>query len=64
MAKLPEPTLTSPPGVSVKYFLHGPASEESLLVGAAVVLSDGLCPPFEASPNKNIFQHLFGIKFY
>ena len=64
MAKLPEPTLTSPPGVSVKYFLHGPTSEGSLLAGAAVVSSDGLCRPFDASPNKNIFQHLFGIKFH
>jgi hypothetical protein len=35
-----------------------------MLAGAAVVLSDGLCPPFDASPNKNMFQHLFGIKFH
>jgi hypothetical protein len=61
---LPEPTHPYPPGVSVKYFLHGPASEESLLAGAAVVSCDGLCPPFDATPNKSIFQHLFGLEFH
>ena len=35
-----------------------------MLASAAVVLSDGLCPPFDASPNKNMFQHLFGIEFH
>ncbi len=35
-----------------------------MLGSAAVVSSDGLCPPFNASPNKNMFQHLFGIKFH
>jgi len=62
-ATLPEPTLASPPGISIKYFLHGRHSEESMLAGAAVVLSDGLCPPFDACPNKSMFQHLFAIKF-
>ncbi len=61
---LPEPTLASPPGVLVKYFLHGQNSEESMLGGAALVLSNGLCSPFNVSPNKNMFQHLFGIKFH
>jgi len=35
-----------------------------MLAGAAVVLSDGLCQPFDASPNKNLFRHLFGIKIH
>ena len=34
-----------------------------MLAGAAVISSDGLCPPFDASPNTNLFQHLFGIEF-
>ena len=61
---LPEPMHPCPPGVSVKYFLHGPALEESLLAGAAVVSCDGLCPLFDATPNKSIFQHLFGLEFH
>ena len=59
-----EPTVAIPPGVLVKYYLHSHHSDESMLAGAAVVSSDGLCPPFDASPNKNMLQHLFGIKFH
>ena len=62
-ATLPPSTLIPPPGVSLKYFLHGCHSDESMFAGAAVISSDGLCPPFDASPNKNMFQHLFGIEF-
>jgi hypothetical protein len=62
-ATLHPSTLIHPPGVSLKYFLRGCHSDESMLAGAAVISSDGLCPPFDASPNKNLFQHLFGIKF-
>jgi hypothetical protein len=60
-----EPMIAIPPapGVLVKYYLHGHHSEESMLAGAAVMLSDGLCPPFNASPNNNMFQQLFGIEF-
>jgi hypothetical protein len=63
MATLPPSTLIHSPGVSVKYFLHGCHSDKSMLAGMAVISSDGLCPPFDASPNKNLFQHLFGIEF-
>ena len=59
-----ESTIAIPPGVLVKYYLHGRHSEESMLAGAAVVLLDGLCPPFDVSPKKNMFQHLFGIEFH
>jgi hypothetical protein len=34
-----------------------------MLAGTAVISSDGLCPPFDAGPNKNLFKHLFGIEF-
>jgi hypothetical protein len=50
-----EHTVAIPPAVLVKYYLHGHHSDTSMLAGAAVVSSDGLCPPFDASPNKNMF---------
>ena len=59
-----EPMVAIPPGVLVKYYLHGHHSKESMLAGTAVVSLDGRCPPFDASPNKNMFQHLFGIEFH
>ncbi len=62
-ATLPPSTFIHPPRVLLKYFLHGGHSDESMLAGAAVVLSDGLCPPFDACPNKNLFQHLFVVEF-
>jgi hypothetical protein len=52
-----------PTGVIVKYFLHRPDSDETCLTGASVVSAAGLCPPFDACPNANLFQHLFGIEF-
>ena len=62
-ARLPPSTCINPPGVSLKYFLHGIHSVETMLAGTAVISSDGLCLPFDASLNKNLFQHLFGIGF-
>ncbi len=52
-----------PTGVIVKYFLHRPDSDENCLTGASVVLPAGLCLPFDACPNTNLFQHLFGVEF-
>ena len=63
MAALPPSTFIHPPDVLLKYFLHGCHSDESMLASAAVISSDGLYPPFGAGPNKNLFQHLFGIEF-
>ena len=51
------------PTVKVSYFLHRPHTDISVVAGASVLSVDGLCPPFDASPNSNIFQHLFGIEF-
>jgi hypothetical protein len=62
-AMLPPLTFIHPPGVLVQYFLHGGHSDKFMLAGTTVILSDSLCPPFEARPNKNLFQHLFGIEF-
>jgi hypothetical protein len=53
-----------PQGVTVKYILHRHGSDESVLCGAAVISVDGMCPPFDAGTNQNMFQHLFGIKFH
>ncbi len=49
--------------IIIKYFLHCPNSDSSILVGLEVISADGLCPAFNACPNWNIFQHHFGIEF-
>ncbi len=51
-------------GINIKYYLHGHGSDESSLNGSAVISVDGLCPPFDAGTNQNMFQHLFGVKFH
>jgi len=61
---LPQDTTITPKGVRIKYFIHGPGSDESSLCGAAVLSTDGLCPPFDAGSNQNLFQHFFGIEFH
>ena len=53
-----------PSGVIVKYYLHGHGLDESVLCGAAVISVDGMCAPFDANSNQNMFRHLFGIKFH
>ncbi len=53
-----------PPGVIVKYYIHGHGLDESDLCGAAVISVDGMCAPFDANANQNMFQHLFGIEFH
>ena len=63
MASLPKISKGSQNGIIVKYFLHPPSLDETCLTGASVVSCEGLCPPFDACPNTNIFQHLFSIKF-
>ena len=50
-------------GVDVKYFVHLPDSNPSMVVGLAVVCSDGLSPPFVPDENANLFGHYFGIEF-
>ena len=63
MASLPKIPEGSQNGILMKYFLHPPSSDETCLTGALVVLCECLRPPFDACPNTNIFQHLFGIEF-
>ena len=57
-ATLPKPSLIIPPGVLVKYFLHGWNSEEFKQAGAAVVSRDDLCPPFVATPPQKKYTCL------
>jgi hypothetical protein len=49
--------------VHIKYFLHCFGADEACLFGSSIVSTTGLCPPFDACPNTNMFQYLFGIKF-
>ena len=53
----------SPNDVHIKYFLHHPGSDDACLSGSVIISTAGLCPPFNACQNTNMFQHLFGIKF-
>ncbi len=50
-------------GVIIKYYIHRPDADDTLLVGSEVISIDGLCPAFNACPNSNIFQTYFGIEF-
>ncbi len=60
-------TLKSTPnndrGVIIKYSIHHPDSNDTVLVGLEVISVDGLCPAFNACPNLNIFQTYFGLEF-
>jgi len=38
--------------------------DESVLCGAAVVSVNGMCAPFDANANQNMFRRLFGIEFH
>ncbi len=48
----------------IKYHLHQGDADSSILPGSSVLLGDSLCPPFEACPNWNLFQHYFGVEFH
>jgi hypothetical protein len=63
-ASSPALTQDNSTSIIIKYFLHHPNSDISILVGSEVISADGLCPAFNACPNSNIFQHHFGIEFY
>ena len=47
-----------------KYYLHTLGADTTVLAGAAVFSLDGLCLPFDGSPNSNIFWDQFGIEFH
>ncbi len=50
-------------GVDVHYHLYHPDANPFILVGSAVISTDGLCPAFLSDDDLNIFGHYFGIKF-
>ena len=52
------------PRIVVKYNIHRDGADTSILAGSCVISTAGLCPPFEACPNMNLFQHFFGIEFH
>jgi hypothetical protein len=54
-ASNPPDQMPIPPGVIVKYYIHGHGLDESILCGAAVVAVDGMCAPFDANANQNMF---------
>jgi hypothetical protein len=54
----------SPTMIAVKYYLHRDGQDTSILAGSSVISRDSTCPPFESCPNRNIFQHYFGIEFH
>jgi hypothetical protein len=41
-------------GIIIKYSIHRPDSDNTVLVGLEVISVDGLCPAFNACPNLNI----------
>ena len=54
----------SAPRIVVKYNIHRDGKDTSILAGSSVISTSGLCPPFEACPNRNLFQQFFGIEFH
>ncbi len=64
-ARIPKSAVPSlSPTVTVKYYLHRDGQDASILAGSSVISRDSICPPFESCPNRNIFQHYFGIEFH
>jgi hypothetical protein len=53
-----------PHRVEISYCLHTPNGDKSQCLGSAVLSPHRLCPPFDACPNTNLFQHFFGIEFH
>jgi hypothetical protein len=46
------------------YYLHARNLDSASIAGAAVLSLNSLCPPFNGSPNTNMFLGCFGIKFH
>jgi hypothetical protein len=45
----------SVPRVVIKYNIHRAGNNTTILAGSSVISTSGLCLPFEACPNKNLF---------
>jgi hypothetical protein len=55
---------TKSPFPFIKYHLHRQDANSSIFAGSSILSTDGLCPPFKACPNQNMFQQFFGIEFH
>ncbi len=51
------------PHVAIQYNLHCADKDATILPGSGVLSISGLYSPFEACPNRNLFQHFFRIEF-
>ena len=52
------------PAVKIEYYLHRKGADSTTLCGSSILAPGSLCPPYCASPNVNIFRHLFGVEFH
>ncbi len=50
--------------IVILYHLHRADNDTSILARSGILFSSSLCPPFEACPTRNLFQHFFGIEFH
>jgi hypothetical protein len=51
--------------IMIFYHLHRAADKDATILAGSGILSPlSLCPPFEACPTRNLFQHFFGIEFH
>jgi hypothetical protein len=50
--------------IMILYHLHCVDKDATILDRSGVLYQLSLCPPFEACPTRNLFQHFFGIKFH
>jgi hypothetical protein len=50
--------------IMILYHLHCADKDATILAGSGVLSPSSLCPPFEACPTRNLFQHFFRIKFH
>jgi hypothetical protein len=65
IATTPKPAVsTNGDQVHVKYHLHRDNANGSIFAGSSVLSGDSLCPPFEACPNRNLFQQYYGLEFH
>ncbi len=57
-------TTSKDSGIIIKYSIHRPDSNNTVIVGSEVISVDGLCQAFNACQNSNIFQNYFGLEFH
>jgi hypothetical protein len=50
--------------IMILYHLHHADEDATILTGSGILSPLSLCPPFEACPTRNLFQHFFGIEFH